>query len=317
MLYGCKKQNEPEALVLQKPFPEKNSEEYYANLRAFKRSKHQISFGWFTGFGSKPGGSTPIMAKRMESLPDSIDIVSLFAEFGNVPSPGSTAHETMKEIQQKKGTRFVVAIFGSGMDRLRLKNFPDLPVLEGIDAVAKSLVDSINKYELDGFDLDYEPHYGDDGIFGHGPKDKGGDIYTQRLFKALSAYLGPKSGTGKLLIIDGENEPGIEPYIDYLCQQAYSASGPSDLQGRYLRFGFNRILPTEKFVPCEWVAQINPNYIDPVHGKMPSTYGMAYWQPMEGIKGGAGLYGPQDNYDDKDPFRIMRNMIQIMNPAVR
>ena len=46
MLFACKKQTTPEALTLQ--VPKTYSEEYYANLRAYKKSDHQICYGWYS-----------------------------------------------------------------------------------------------------------------------------------------------------------------------------------------------------------------------------------------------------------------------------
>ena len=50
--------------------------------------------------------------------------------------------------------------------------------------------------------------------------------------KALGERIGPKSGTGRLLVIDGEPQsihPETGPYFDYFIVQAYSnLAGNSD-----------------------------------------------------------------------------------------
>lgn len=49
------------------------SEEYYANLRAYKESDHSICYLWFADYGVP---SSP--AYRFAGIPDSVDIVSLW-----------------------------------------------------------------------------------------------------------------------------------------------------------------------------------------------------------------------------------------------
>ena len=72
------------------------SESYYEALRAFKQSKHPISFGWYAGW-SEPGVST---ASMLAGLPDSMDVVSLWGGWNNL-SEGKK--RDLKFVQEKKG----------------------------------------------------------------------------------------------------------------------------------------------------------------------------------------------------------------------
>lgn len=311
-------EQEPEHEVLRGTLPKVGSDAYYENLRAYKKGDHAIAFGWWGRSGSAP---TADMSSRYIALPDSMDIVSLW---GGMPSDPLSIEE-MRFCQRVKGTRFVTCMFGSKVDKLMRKNFPELAeknILAAIDAVAKSVADTVNKYELDGFDLDYEPSYGDGGIFGHGAGgiNGGGDIYTQRLFKALSQYLGPMSGTGKLLIIDGEMERGIIPYIDYLIQQTYNSRTFDKLQERFKNYGFG-ILSSKKFV-CSENMQANGAFGAEFmyNGEnIGSLTGMALWNPHEGRKGGFGAYLMEGDYESNlaEPYYYMRRGIQIQNPALK
>ncbi|MBK7099432.1 MAG: glycosyl hydrolase family 18,F5/8 type C domain-containing protein [Sphingobacteriales bacterium] len=312
---SCTKQNLPESKVV--PTELNRSDDYFANLRAYKKSDHPIFFGWFGGTGSMGNPEVPGV---MDQIPDSVDIVALW---GGAPPIGSYNFETMQKTRELKGTRFVITIFGSGVEKLMKKNDSTLyvnDVMAAIDKVAKSISDTIDKYQIDGFDLDYEPSFGDNSIFG----DSGGyatnDPHTQRLFKALSQYLGPKSGTGKLLIIDGQSDIGIEPYIDYFMQQAYGSSSPSNLQSRLTTYG-GGVIPARKFVPCEnfesYWANGGVNFNDPVRGVMPSLLGFAYWNPVSGRKGGCGTYHAEYEYALTPDYNYARRAIQIMNPAAK
>jgi hypothetical protein len=320
LLQACSKQNNPEPLDFKALNPIVHSEEYYANLRAYKKSDHAVAFGWW-GFS----GSTVLkadMTYRYEALPDSMDIISLW---GGIPY--GDAFEEMQSVRKKKGTKFVMVAFGGAVERRMKSSFPELSktdIMAAIDSVAKSISDEIDSRQIDGFDLDYEPDYGDPSMFGD---DRGrgrsgytsDDPHTQRLFKALSKYMGPKSGTDKILIIDGQFDIGIEPYINYLVQQAYNSSGPGALQQRYDGFGGSGILPSKKFIVTEnmqdhggFGARYIYNGVD-----IGSVTGMAMWNPTQGRKGGFGGFIIDSDYGSRpaNTYYYIRRGIQIQNPA--
>ncbi|MFQ7503133.1 MAG: glycoside hydrolase family 18 [Alistipes finegoldii] len=89
----------------------------------------------------------------------------------------------------------------------------------------------MDKYQYDGIDIDYEPGYGASGPFvGHDNA-----LFT-KLINAMSKYVGPKSGTGRLLIIDGVPyavDRSVVDCFDYGIVQAYASSGYTDLQNRF------------------------------------------------------------------------------------
>lgn len=308
VVISCEKQNTPVALELQKaPI---STAEYLANLRAYKKTKHQIAFGWLGGSGGN--GNFPSMGKRWESVPDSMDIVSLW---GGVPTEGSSQMAAMRFAQEQKGIKVTQVNFISAFDALMKKNTPDLPEQEAVDAMAKAVSDTISKYKLNGLDIDYEPAEASErtSIFA-----KTGGL--ERLIKALSPYFGPKSNTGRLLIVDGYMTSGVEPYIDYYVSQAYATSSGASLQSRYttaMSYG----IPPEKFVVTEnfesYWEKGGVNFTDAIRGTIPSLIGMAYWQPTQGRKGGCGSYHMEYEYGLNPDYKFMRQAIQIMNPAVR
>lgn len=327
LFFSCEKQNIVERIDV-KPMLER-SEAYFENLRAYKKSNHQIFFGWWGGTGV-PGDENVV--GLYDHIPDSVDIVSLW---GGYPPLGSYNAKALQRNREQKGIKFVWCMFGSGVSKLMKKNTPELvpedrakwvkeDVFKAIDLVAKAMADTIDKHGLDGFDLDYEPGeaaevnevFGRNDPFG---TDDNGKISVVYFFKAISKYLGPQSGTEKLLIIDGYNEKGVIPYIDYLVQQAYSSSSPSNLQRRYMTYGFNGALPSEKFIPAEdfekgWSIG-GVNFSDPELGTIPSLIGFARWNPTQGKKGGIGSYHAEYEYGNNPDYKYLRQAIQIMNPA--
>lgn len=312
---SCEKQNEYLPMEV-KPALQR-SEEYFANLRAYKKSDHPIYFGWFGSSGSPGDPKYPTM---IEQIPDSVDVVSLW---GGYPKLGSYGFEALQRVRSQKGTKFLNVMFGSGVEYLMKKNDSALfvnDVMKAIDNVAKAIADTVDKYQLDGFDLDYEPAFGDRSIFGDSGGNATNDPHTQRLFKALSQYMGPLSGSGKLLIIDGQCDIGIYPYIDYFMQQAYGASNASNLQGRITTYG-GSAFPVNKFVPCEdfekYASTGGATFTDPIRGTLPSMLGFAYWNPTQGAKGGCGSYHAEYDYANDPDYKYVRQAIQIMNPAAK
>lgn len=313
---SCEKQTTPEALEIQKPIVK--DETYYANLRAYKKTDHQIAFGWF-GHWTAMG---PSASSSLRSIPDSMDIVSIWMGSYNL---SKAQVEDMRYVQEKHGTRVTYTIFAHGIP----KQFRSAGNTEAtLQAYAKAMADSIAKYGYDGLDLDYEPGYG-----GSGPlinKD------TMEVFvRALGQYLGPKSGTGKLLLIDGVpgflNE-GINKFFDYGIVQAYSANSDGILQSGSNRWmsGYKNGWDPERYIMTEnfedyWSTGGVPYRItkDGTTVTMPSLFGMAQWQPYiveDGVnvyyrKGGCGSYHMEYEYKHDPDYKYMRRAIQIMNPA--
>ncbi len=319
---GCTKNNEPEPLEFAALKPKVGSPEYYEALRSYKKSDHAICFAWWGVSGTPTIG--PDMSSRYEGLPDSMDIVSLW---GGDPQPGSPVWNEMQMVRQKKGTRFVRCMFGSGVERLMKKNDSALfvnNVMAAIDNVAKAIADTVSRYQIDGFDLDYEPNFGDASIFGdqNSSNNVTNDPHTQRLFKALSQYMGPMSGTDKILMIDGQFDRGIEPYVNYLAQQTYFGSALTfqGLQNRFQQYGAG-ILPSKKFIVTENMQGFGPSGGNFTYNgvNIGSVLGMATWNPTQGRKGGFGAYLMEYDALSKPGqglYYHLRTGIQIQNPAV-
>lgn len=334
LFVGCKKNSEvlqvAESSTRLKAQVE-GIDDYYSALRAYKKSDHAISFGWAGGSILYENPPTPTWKPRLDELPDSLDVVSLWGDGGGfwvAPAPSETFRfEQLQKVRRDKGTKFVACAWGYQVVDLMKQKYPALykdNIMVAIDSAAKWIADYVEYHQIDGFDLDYEPDYGDRTIFGD---DRGrgvsgyttDDPHTQRLFKALSKYMGPLSGTDKILMIDGQFDLGIEPYVNYLAQQAYGASNSSVLQGRFNNFG-GGVLPSKKFIVTENTQAYGPDGVDYwANGvNIGSVLGMASWNPTQGRKGGFGTY--MIDYDANlnssgQRYSFLRAGIQIQNPA--
>lgn len=142
-------------------------QKYYADLRAWKQTPHVRGFGWFGGWTAK--GTDP--QKYLRMLPDSVDIVSLWGTHGDLTEAQKADLKIFREV---KGGKVLLCWIVSNLgDQLtpQGKSATDYWVtekgggnfLEGVKAYANAICDTIEKYDLDGFDIDYEPYYSGDG----------------------------------------------------------------------------------------------------------------------------------------------------------
>ena len=188
--------------------------EHYAKLRAWKQTPHVRGFGWFGGWTAK--GTDP--QKYLRMLPDSVDIVSLWGTHGDLTEAQKT---DLKFFQEVKGGKVLLCWIVSSLgDQLtpKGKSATDYWVtekgggnfLEGVKAYANAICDTIEKYNLDGFDIDYEPYYGGSGNLATALQsyEDGGETYHYDWKKYPAAdYVGAEAD-----IIDASSERNIGMY---------------------------------------------------------------------------------------------------------
>ena len=304
------------------------SEQYYEQLRAYKKTDHPVAFGWF---GSWVGAGASL-ENSLRGLPDSVDFVSIW---GNWHSLTAERKADLAYVQNVKGTRallcFIVANVG---DQLTPEGVEPLEYWgegeAGIRRYANAICDTIDKYGYDGFDYDYEPNYGSPGNIAGKPEAE--KIFIEELGKRI----GRKSGTDKMLVIDGEPQtinPEVGDYFNYFIVQAYSCSSDGNLDSRLNSTIRNfdgkltaqevakRYIVTENFE--NYAAAGGVPYRDRNGNQMMSLEGMARWMPiLDGLfvqKGGVGTYHMEYEYNagSQPSYPALRKAIQIMNPAVK
>ena len=334
-------------------------EPYYQDLRAWKQSKHTISYVYFARW-APPEGATSLyieyktMRPRLMALPDSLDIVNLWMGtpmkeeytdacfYGNVKNPETgeieraplhtydyspNAYADLEYCQKVKGTRFVMhadaSHYGQEFD-LDGKYWKVDGTRETVEAYAKLVVDIVNTHGLDGVDFDFEG-WGTDQIYW--------------VVSKVGEFFGPKGADpSKLLIVDyfgSYPDERIEPYIDYLVKQAYSAQGSS--------VGGPSWCPAEKMVYCEQYEQTSGEGYNFLNGGYPTgrtnengetMYTLEWYaryasEATGGQGGGFGAYYIDNDYDNGTEalrskgyadcnygnYGFLRRAIQIVNPA--
>ena len=334
-----------------------NTDQYYEQLRAYKKSDHPVAFGWFGNWVGK--GSS--LSNSMAGLPDSVDFVSMW---GGWKAPNQDMLNDLQFVQQVKGTKALVCCiildigdqitpekFNATLeDRKEFWGWDDNDedkIHEAIRKYAQAFCDTIHKYDYDGFDLDWEPSYE------HSFETKKEMAILNRIdvfIEEMGKHIGPKLGTDKLFVIDGEPEnisSELGVYFDYFISQAYGRKGyqgkllttkAESLQTRLNKVidNFTGILTAEecanKFIVCE-------NFEDfALMGGVPfedengvihesSLEGFAMWNPKVNNqlvrKGGVGTFHmeyeyfvPNNNGNGTKTYPYLRNAIQYMNPSV-
>jgi hypothetical protein len=331
---GCVKE---EALQVQKPFT--YDEQYYENLRAYKKTNHTLCFGWYAAYAPIAGSTgykdPASWGERILGLPDSIDIVSLWM---GIPGNDSTksnyapiAYKDLKFVREKKGTRFVVPTIVRMNSTITLKDGTKYDLTQnkndaGINVYAQYLVDQVLDSDLDGLDLDYEP--AGDWLQG--------DNFT-KLVQYIGQFFGPKgSKPEKLLIIDFYSQAppaATGEYANYFIRQAYSQGTGGIQTATNLQNYYNAVaaaVPPGKFIVTENFGdfsenggtpftEANGNTLSSDGTRMYSLEGMARWNPTQGKKAGFGAFYFDRDYYSKTgiPYYNVRRAIQIVNPAAR
>jgi hypothetical protein len=334
LLIGCIKEK---AVQVQKPYA--YDEQYYENLRAYKKTAHTLCFGWYAAYAPIAGSTgykdPASWGERIMGLPDSIDIVSLWM---GIPGNDSTksgyapvAYSDLKFVREKKGTRFVAPTIVRMNHVITLKDGTkyDLSLNKndsGIAVYAQQLVDQVLDADLDGVDLDYEP--AGDWLQG--------DNFT-KMVQYIGQFFGPKGKyPEKLLIIDFYSQAppaATGEYANYFIRQAYSQGTGGIQTGANLQNYYNAVsaaIPPGKFIVTENFGdfsenggtpftEANGNTLSTDGSRMYSLEGMARWNPAQGKKAGFGAFYFDRDYYSKSgvPYYNVRRCIQIVNPAAR
>ena len=372
---------EPERIGIGYPGYTKD-EAYYANLRAYKATMfdRKLSWAWYDGWTAL--GTYTL--NSLAGLPDSLDIAAIWGGWGNM-TPAKKAD--MEFVQKFKGTKVVVTKLIGNLDwrtyaPAELANAPDStllaywgwegpldpranpvsaiegialsgnsprmymdPVTEAQEAairkLAKAESDRILGFGYDGYDLDVEIGWGSQGTLAQ---------YYHRFVifvDELGKYMGPKSGTDKLLIFDGAvcNLPGVlEPYFDLFVIQAYNSANVAALNTGANRLSqavarlrlfmdpvdifsiVSRVVMTEDYEQGRGATGGRVGFVNADGTTTNSLMGMALYKPtVSGITyerhGGFGCYRISFEYSIEHPRGVpgnypwMREAIQRVNPA--
>ena len=103
-LSACSDWMKPEPIINDVPLTDiVKDDAYYEALRAFKKSEHSVSFGWFSEWDEGEAATT----NMLQAVPDSMDIISLWSNFNLTPKKRAD----LEFVRKVKGTRVVLCTF--------------------------------------------------------------------------------------------------------------------------------------------------------------------------------------------------------------
>ncbi|MEG0808467.1 MAG: glycoside hydrolase family 18, partial [Alistipes sp.] len=308
--FACEQQTTPEPVRIQHPSdqsPILRDDAYYARLRAYKLTDHKKAFGWY---GSWTGIASSEIS-RLSSAPDSMDIISLWSQWHSL---NQAQIDDKAFVQKIKGTKVVICISARDVPAEFKENgeITDAAIAAYAKAWGK---DSMEKYQYDGIDIDFET-----SVDHQGPLNTTPGAF-KKFAVQLSQYIGPKSNTDRMFLIDGNIgsiDQGIAELCTYAVSQAYFCPDANDLDNRTrssARVGWKaeQIIFTENFEAL-W-QNGGTDYANAKGEKMPSLLGMADYAKTT-VAAGFGSYHMEYEYGHKDmPYKYMRRAIQLANPA--
>lgn len=248
------------------------SAEYYAKLRNWKlHDDHPRTFGWYgnwTGVGASGehrlmglpdsvdfvsmwGNWWGLSEDQMEDKRQAYEIKGLrvkvcfiVANLGDQVTPKYvreqlTDPQTGEKYYEVDGQRYsseaeAMAAFWGWYQNGSYPNAPQYgdTTPEGIEKAiqkyAKAICDTIVKYDFHGFDYDLERDYGAPGNIASF-KDR-----ITIFLKEMSKVCGPKSGTNRLLCVDGQPnilDPACHELLDFFILQSYYSSSYAGVDG--------------------------------------------------------------------------------------
>ncbi|WP_304320445.1 endo-beta-N-acetylglucosaminidase family protein [Phocaeicola plebeius] len=302
--------------------------DYFAKLREYRQAPHVKGFGWFgnwTGRGSNA-------QNYLKMLPDSVDFVSLWGTRGNL---SEEQKKDLKFFQEIKGGKallcWIVQDLGDqmtppGQDP---KNYWIVEkgggnFVEGVKAYANAICDTIEKYNLDGFDIDYEPGYGHSGSMANGEtiSENSGNTNMFVFIKTLSDRLRP---AGRMLVMDGQPEKlstEASKYIDHYIYQAYwersTAQVLRKINQPHLENWERKTIITVEFEQG-WQTGGVDNYtsVRPEINAYPEgcqIFDYATLDLPDGRRiGGIGTYHMEYDYANTPPYKWLREALHLGN----
>ena len=290
-------------------------QQYLKNLRAYKESEHPIMFGWFNAWNPEAPGKY----SKLTLLPDSMDVVSIW---GNWHSLNEDKIKELREVQEK-GTKVVIGwIVQSIGDQIvwGRENWADNDY-DAIEDYAQAIVDTIAKYDYDGFDCDYEPSYaspwkpgghcGDIVSCSQNSGKEKENFFFKRMREKLDEH-GQKVGRKMLFHLNGSIDwltPSSAKYFDRFVIQSYNGyfntCGSIENLTQKLGISTKQILFTESF---ENKPHNRPTFVSR-YAKMVVSRGRDL--------GGIGVYHINEDAHEEDTYKNVREAITTMNPPIR
>ncbi|MCS2613717.1 endo-beta-N-acetylglucosaminidase family protein [Bacteroides fragilis] len=325
------------------PFLEAQSEDdlmpseraYYRKLREeYRPSPHVKGFGWFGNWTGKGTNEQ----NYLKCLPDSVDFVSLWGARGNFSSEQKADLRFFQEVKGGKALMcWIVQDIGSAItpegrdpNQYWVQELGQGDPLKGAEAYANAIADTIIKYNLDGFDIDYEPNYGHSGTLANRSEinEKSGNVNMYRFIKTLyDRFQNHERETGKAMMLVMDGEPYLcstetSKMIDHYIYQAYWESSTRAVISKINRTNLTdwerKTIITVEFEQG-WRTGGITGYFSAARPELNSEKGRqildyATLDLPSGLRiGGIGTYHMEYDYKNDPPYKWLRRALYYGN----
>lgn len=325
------------------PFLEAQSEDdlmpseraYYRKLREeYRPSPHVKGFGWFGNWTGKGTNEQ----NYLKCLPDSVDFVSLWGARGNFSSEQKADLRFFQEVKGGKALMcWIVQDIGSAItpegrdpNQYWVQELWQGDPLKGAEAYANAIADTIIKYNLDGFDIDYEPNYGHSGTLANRSEinEKSGNVNMYRFIKTLyDRFQNHERETGKAMMLVMDGEPYLcstetSKMIDHYIYQAYWESSTRAVISKINRTNLTdwerKTIITVEFEQG-WRTGGITGYFSAARPELNSEKGRqildyATLDLPSGLRiGGIGTYHMEYDYKNDPPYKWLRRALYYGN----
>lgn len=325
------------------PFLEAQSEDdlmpseraYYRKLREeYRPSPHVKGFGWFGNWTGKGTNEQ----NYLKCLPDSVDFVSLWGARGNFSSGQKADLRFFQEVKGGKALMcWIVQDIGSAItpegrdpNQYWVQELGQGDPLKGAEAYANAIADTIIKYNLDGFDIDYEPNYGHSGTLANRSEinEKSGNVNMYRFIKTLyDRFQNHERETGKAMMLVMDGEPYLcstetSKMIDHYIYQAYWESSTRAVISKINRTNLTdwerKTIITVEFEQG-WRTGGITGYFSAARPELNSEKGRqildyATLDLPSGLRiGGIGTYHMEYDYKNDPPYKWLRRALYYGN----
>lgn len=300
--------------------------EHYASIREYRNTPRVKGFGWFGNWTGKGSNAQ----NYLKMLPDSVDFVSLWGTRGNLSDEQKA---DLNFFQKVKGGKVLLCwIIQSLGDQLTPVGRESVEYwvteqgkgdfLEGVKAYANAICDTIEKYNLDGFDIDYEPGYGHSGSLANSRSiSPTGNNNMQVFIETLSNRLRP---AGRMLVMDGQPDllsTETSALVDHYIYQAYWESRTSTVLNKinkpHLENWERKTIITVEFEQGWRTGGITYyQSIRPEIGTMQGSQILDYATldlPSGKRIGGIGTYHMEYDYPNDPPYKWLRQALYYGN----
>ncbi|WP_278967960.1 endo-beta-N-acetylglucosaminidase family protein [Bacteroides pyogenes] len=301
--------------------------EYYAKIREYRKTPHVKGFGWFGNWTGKGDNAQ----NYLKMLPDSVDFVSMWGTRGNLSKEQKADLKFFQEVKGGKALLcWIVQDIGSAITPAG-KDMREYWVNEkgGGDEVkasiayAEAICDTIEKYNFDGFDIDYEPGYGHSGTLADYQEiSPTGNKKMQAFIETLYKRLNP---AGRMLVMDGQPEKlskETSKMIDHYIYQAYWESRTSSVIAKitnpHLLDWERKTIITVEFEQT-WRTGGISYYQSSVHPEFNGKPGAQIFDYAtldlpSGLRiGGIGTYHMEYDFKNDPPYKWLRTALYLGN----